>query len=704
MSDKILIVDDESAYLRLLTRIFRREYQIICAGSGDEAIEMLKLHNVALIISDQRMPGMTGVEFLKIAAKIRPNTIRIILTGYTDIDTLVEAINSGVIYKYISKPWHEEDLQQTVKRAMEHFKSVNALRESQDRFRAFIETTSELVWSWDLNFEFTYINPAVENVLGYKPEECLGKSIKPFMHEEDRLLFENKLPQLIAEKKGWTERVLRWRHKNGSFRYLESFAVPIFDDNEDIVGYRGSDRDITERKLAEDQLLYDAFHDNLTGLANRALFINHLQMAIERYKRNQQLFAVLFLDFDRFKVINDSLGHPEGDNLLQQVTPRLKSCLRTGDLIARLGGDEFAILLGELNTESDALRIAERIQDELRAPFKLGGRDIFISASIGITFSAEDDLQAEGMLRDADTAMYHAKGRGKAQYQVFNQKMHQQAISRLQMETDLHRALERREFVLHYQPIINLQTENLEGFEALVRWNRPDLGFVPPGEFIPVAEETGLILSLGRWILNESCRQLCEWKICNPLANPLTVSVNLSSKQFFQDDLVEQVAEALALANLEPDCLKLEITESYLLENTEKLIVKMNRLKELGVHLSLDDFGTGYSSLSYLHRLPLSYLKVDRSFVTNMEESRENSEIVNTIIKLAKNLKIKVVAEGIETAGQLEKLKLLNCEYGQGYYFSKPLNPIAANDFIDKAIRVSLPPPNLLSDSFRLVG
>lgn len=704
MKDKILIVDDEPAFLRLLTRIFRREYEVISAGSGDEAIELLKLQNVALIISDQRMPGMMGVEFLKIAAKIRPNTIRIILTGYTDIDTLVEAINSGVIYKYISKPWQEEDLEQTARRALEHFRSVNALRESQDKFRAFIETTSEVVWSWDLNFEFTYINPAVENILGYKPGECLGKNVEPFIHEEDRLLFKSKLPQLIADKRGWTGRVLRWRHKNGSFRYLESFAVPIFDDNGEIIGYRGSDRDITERKLAEEQLLYDAFHDNLTGLANRAIFLNHLQMAIERYKRNSQLFAVLFLDFDRFKVINDSLGHSEGDKLLQQVAPRLKSCLRTSDLMARLGGDEFAILLDELNTESDALRVAERIQDELRAPFKLCGRDIFVSASIGITFSAEDTSQAEEMLRDADTAMYHAKGNGKAQYQVFNQMMHEQAISRLQLETDLHRALVRKEFILHYQPIINLQTENLEGFEALVRWNRSDSKIIPPGEFIPVAEETGLILSLGRWILEESCRQLSEWKICNPLAESLTVSVNLSGKQFFQDDLVEQVAEALALANLEPNCLKLEITESHLLENTEKLVVKMNRLRELGVQLSLDDFGTGYSSLSYLHRLPLSYLKVDRSFVTNMEESRENSEIVNTIVKLAKNLKIKVIAEGIETLEQLEKLKLLNCEYGQGYYFSKPLDPIAANDFIDKSIRVSLPPPPLLPDSFRLVG
>jgi diguanylate cyclase (GGDEF)-like protein len=408
-------------------------------------------------------------------------------------------------------------------------------------------------------------------------------------------------------------------------------------------------------------------------------------MTIERAKRNNNsLYGVLFLDFDRFKVINDSLGHAEGDKLLKYIARRLEACTRAGDLVARLGGDEFVILLGELRETGEALFVAERIQNDLKSSFDLGGSEVFISTSIGITLSTSGHSRAEDMLRDADIAMYRAKAKGKAQYQVFDQEMHQQAVMQLQFETEMRHALERGEFCLYYQPIINLETNALAGFESLVRWNHPERGLVSPMVFIPTAEENRLILPLGRWIIYESCRQLREWQNDNPQTSSLMVSVNLSCKQFLQLDLAEQIAAILRETGLDPSCLKLEITESHIFENTEMAIATMNRLRALGVELSLDDFGTGYSSLSYLHRLPIDYLKIDRSFVNRMVESKENGEIVYTIIKLAQNLKMKVIAEGIETPEQLAQLHQLNCEYGQGYFFSKPLEAELTKDFIDK--------------------
>jgi diguanylate cyclase (GGDEF)-like protein len=461
-------------------------------------------------------------------------------------------------------------------------------------------------------------------------------------------------------------------------------GAPVINAESEITGSMGVFTDITERKRAEEQLVHDAFHDGLTGLANRTLFTNHLQMTIERGKRSEQaLYAVLFLDFDRFKVINDSLGHAEGDNLLKQIARRLELSLRTGDLLARLGGDEFTILLNELEDTEDAVQVAERIKNDLNIPFMLGEQEVFMSASIGIAVSCGGHNRAEDMLRDADIAMYRAKSKGKAQHQVFDQTMHKYAINKLQLETEMHHALQRGEFCLYYQPIINLEMSNLKGFEALIRWNHPERGVIPPNEFILAAEENGLIIPLGRWILYESCRKLREWQINNPWASSLSVSVNLSTKQFMQSDLYEQVAAALISTQLDPRCLKLEITESQVMENSDKAVSMMNRLREMGVELSLDDFGTGYSSLSYLHRLPIDYIKIDRSFVNRMVESKENGEIVYTIIKLAQNLKMKVIAEGIETPDQLAQLHLLNCEYGQGYFFSRPLEARKTGTFIN---------------------
>jgi diguanylate cyclase (GGDEF)-like protein len=423
-----------------------------------------------------------------------------------------------------------------------------------------------------------------------------------------------------------------------------------------------------------------AFHDSLTGLPNRLMFSELLKAEIESVKhRPNHLFAVLFLDLDRFKNINDSLGHTHGDLLLVAFAQRLELCLRPTDTLARFGGDEFAILLSGITDASDAIRVAERIQEELTAPFELDKNSAFTTASIGIALSATGYERPEDILRDADTAMYRAKENGKARYEMFDTGMHARAVSRLRLESDLRQAIEQQEFCIYYQPIVAMETGRLAGFEALVRWNHPERGLVFPDEFIPVAEETGLIVPIGQWVLEQACIQLRGWQQQSACFRALSLSVNLSGKQMSQPDLVDQVKRALEASKLNPHCLKLEITESVVMENAEAATIMFKQLRALGVQLSIDDFGTGYSSLSYLHRFPVNYLKIDRSFVSRMTDASDNAEIVRTIVTLARNLGMEVIAEGVETQEQNQQLKALGCEYGQGYLFSKPVDTAAVS-------------------------
>jgi len=432
--------------------------------------------------------------------------------------------------------------------------------------------------------------------------------------------------------------------------------------------------DITTRKAAEEQLLHEAYHDLLTGLPNRALFTDRLGRAVMRTKRTDgYLFSVLFLDLDGFKVVNDSLGHMAGDQLLMGIARRLESCVRSGDTVARLGGDEFAILINDTYDVGDALRMGERIHEELSIPFLLGGHEVFTSASIGIAVSdARYDRPVE-MLRDADTAMYRAKALGKAHHVVFDQAMHTSVVKRLRLETDLRRALERDEFWVAYQPIVELEADRISGFEALVRWQHPERGLIPPADFISAAEETGLIIPLDHWVIREACKQMRIWSAEYPSSLPLTLSVNLSSKQFAHPGLLNIIDEILAETGIDPTCLRMEVTESVLMNQAESAAAKLRLIKERGITLSMDDFGTGYSSLSYLHKFPFNVLKIDRSFVSRIGPNGENAEIVATIISLAHSLGMQVVAEGVETAEQAEHLRSLKCRYGQGYYFAKPL-------------------------------
>ncbi len=441
--------------------------------------------------------------------------------------------------------------------------------------------------------------------------------------------------------------------------------------------------DLTVKRETQEHLLYSTLHDALTGLPNRSLFTERLRHAMRRTARHpDDMFAVLFLDLDRFKDVNDNLGHFAGDELLRAVARRLEACLRPEDTVARLSGDEFAILLESISETSDAGRVAERIEEALSFPINLGGAEITTSASMGIVTSSMSQEQPEQLLRSADMAMYRAKAAGRARYEMFDRAMHTDALARLQLETDLRRAVEQGEFRLHYQPLVSLRTGHITGLEALLRWEHPQRGLVQPSEFIPIAEETGLIIRIGRWALNESCRQLHEWQQAHPRDEPLSISVNLSVKQFSQPDLIDQLASAIRTSGIAPSCLRLEITEAALIDKGGAAMALLVQIKQLGAQIYLDDFGTGYSSLIYLHRLPIDAIKIDRELVSTMDTDEKNLRLVRTILTFAQIIGVRAEAEGISSAEQLRELRSLKCEHGQGFLFSAAI----PHDAVDEVL------------------
>ncbi|HJR09169.1 MAG TPA: PAS domain S-box protein [Pyrinomonadaceae bacterium] len=566
-------------------------------------------------------------------------------------------------------------------------RAERALRESEERYRELFENAHDLVYTHDLAGNFTSLNNAGERITGYTREEAVRLNIAQVV-APDHLA---RAREMMSRKETVDEATvyeLDIIAKDGRRVPLEVSTRLVYENGQPC-GVQGIARDIAERKHTEAKLLHNAYHDALTGLPNRTLFTQHLEMAVERARRHDEyVFAVLFLDLDRFKNVNDSLGHTVGDQLLIALSRRLQHCLRPSDVVARLGGDEFAILLNDIGAQpAEAVSLAERVQQELMQPFNLGGHEVFTTASIGIALSTTGYETPEAVLRDADTVMYRAKAQGKAQHAVFDQHMHARVVALLRLENDLRRAVERDEFRLQYQPIVSLESGRISGFEALVRWQHPELGLIMPADFIPVAEETGVIVELGQWVLEQSCRQMRVWQSISPQHSRLKLSVNLSSRHFVQPDLYERIVVVLNESNLAPTALQLEITESVLMENAHTIVPLLSRLRELGVELAIDDFGTGYSSLSYLSRLkPIHTLKIDRSFISMGGDDRENAEIVRTIIMLARNMGKDVVAEGIETTEQLARLRTLKCTYGQGYLFSRPQDPAE----IERRLRTGL--------------
>jgi diguanylate cyclase (GGDEF)-like protein/PAS domain S-box-containing protein len=555
----------------------------------------------------------------------------------------------------------------------ERKRAEEGLRETAERYALAALGANDGLWDWDLKTNEIYFSPRWKSMLGYNEE--IGNRPEHWferIHPDDRVRFDGALESHLRGETPHFEVEHRVRHRDGSYCWMLTRGIAVPNDKGDPLRMAGSQTDITQRKIAEQRLQHEAIHDVLTGLPNRALFMDLLARSLARAKRRTDyLFGVLFLDLDRFKMINDSLGHMIGDQLLIAMARRLERCLRPGDVVARLGGDEFTILLDDIHDVNDALRIADRIQHELRQPFQLGGQEVFTTASIGIALSVAGYDHPEDLLRDSDTAMYRAKAMGRACHQVFDTGMHSRAVALLRQETDLRRALERNEFMLYYQPTVCLRSGRIHGVEALIRWQHPERGVVLPDDFIQQAEENGLIIPIGQWVLEEACRQMRVWHREYP---HLTVSVNLSVKQFTQSHLALQVENALYESSLNPNYLMLEITESMLMENPEATATTLEQLKKLDVKIHVDDFGTGYSSLSYLHRFKIDTLKIDRSFVSRMSAVNENHEIVRTIVTLAHNLGMDVIAEGVETAEQLAELRALKCESAQGFYFSEPVS------------------------------
>jgi diguanylate cyclase (GGDEF)-like protein/PAS domain S-box-containing protein len=553
----------------------------------------------------------------------------------------------------------------------------------EDRFRNAFDFAAIGMALVSSEGRWLQVNRALCKILGYSEREMLVTDFLTVIHPDDLSVAVEAIKRLRKGNSTIDQCEVRFQHKSGHKVWGLWSASLAGGSHAASTPLVFQIQDITDRKRAEEQLQHEAMHDVLTGLPNRAMFIDHLELAIARAQRNEaRKFAVLYVDLDRFKIINDSLGHAVGDQLLTEVAVRLWKCVRAGDTVARLGGDEFVLLLEDIYEESEAIDVAERIKSELAASFTLNGREVFTTVSIGVASSWTSYHQAEGLIRDADAAMYRAKSLGKNRHEIYDSAMHAQVSDLLQMETALRMAVERNELVVYYQSIVDLETFKISGFEALVRWNHPERGFISPANFIPLAEETGLIVDIGEWVLRDACRQMERWQKIFPSDPPLFVSVNLSSKQFIQSDLIQRVTQIIEETKINPEGLKLEITESAVMDNVETATEMLKKLRALGIKLSIDDFGTGYSSLSYLHRFPIDTLKVDRSFVVNMSEDGENVEIVRTIVSLAQNLGMNVIAEGVETKEQLAALRKLGCENGQGYFFSKPVNAKAAENLI----------------------
>lgn len=546
-----------------------------------------------------------------------------------------------------------------------------ALRKSEARFRPLVQNSSDIIMVLEPDLAVRYASAATERLLGHEVSKLVGVKLTELVHPEEAEHLAVLLPQVKPQE---TTRIeLQLRRADGSYRYGELIGTNLIDDA-NIQGFVLNVRDVTERKTLEDRLRHQAFHDSLTVLPNRARLQDRLEQALVRARRQGTSVALLFLDLDDFKTINDTLGHSAGDEVLVHVAERLRQCLREQDLASRLGGDEFAVLLEDVAHVGDAIAAVERIFNEMKEPFDVAGRHFSVQASIGIAMSSVgNEVPVEALLRNADVAMYVAKARGKGRYEVYDQHMQEGMMERLALRGDLEQALARQELEVHYQPIFDMESHHVVSLEALLRWRHPDLGLISAAEFIPVAEETGLIVPIGSWVLREACKQWRTWRDAYPTAPPFSLCVNISVKQVDQAGFVKEVEETIRETGIEPGALVLEITESAPVRDAEHFVGRLQQFKQLGIKLALDDFGTGHSSFNYLRQLPVDILKIDRSFIEGLGEGDERESLVRAIVDVGQALGLQIVPEGVEQQDQATTLAKLGCSVAQGYYFSRPI-------------------------------
>lgn len=682
---RILVVEDESIVaMDIQDRLESLGYEVLgTVATGERAIEKAETLRPDLVLMDIQLQGeMDGVQA---AGEIRRRfgVPVVFLTANADGPT-VQRAKITEPFGYIIKPFDERELHTAIEMAIYKHQAECKMKESEERYRTLVELSPEAI-ALQSSDKLVYINPAGIKLLGAEsPAELLSRPLTDFVHPD---FVENFRARELCLKETQQSALKEEKFVRADGVVMDVEVIMAAVTYQGMPAIQTIIRDITARKRAEEQLVHNALHDSLTNLPNRALFMDHLQMAVSHTKRRKSYhFALLFVDLDRFKAINDRLGHAIGDELLLALALRLETCVRVGDTLARLGGDEFTILLDGINDHGDARRVGERIQEVLSMPFKLAGQELTMSVSIGIALSDAGENTAEELLRDADTAMYRAKSLGKGQYQVFDRDMYTRAIAVRQLESELRGAIDREELRVYYQPTISLESGCITGFEGLVRWQHPVRGLIPPIDFLPNAEETGLIIEIDRWVLTQACRQMRQWQDSFPSARKLRISVNLSCKQFMQPDLVDHVRKALAETRLAPRSLRLEITETAVMEDSERAMKILEELKGLGIEVSLDDFGTGYSSLSYIHQFPVATLKIDRSFI-NRIGGPEKGEIVRAVVTMARNLGMEVIAEGVETLEQLIALRAIACDQAQGYYFSKPVTSEVAATLIQNEMQ-----------------
>ena len=673
---RVMLVEDEGIIaMDVQQRLEKQGCQVVAhVTSGEDAIRTAAETKPDLILMDIQIQGpLDGIET---AGRIREaQDIPVIyLTAFEDDETLRRARVTEA-FGYLLKPFEERELVIAIEMAVYKHSMEKKLRASEERYDLAVRGANDGLWDWDLKNNEIYFSPRWKTMLGYQEDE-IGSSPQDWLkhvHPDDVKLVQENLASHIRGDTPYFNSEYRIEHAHGGHVWVLSRGLAVRDADGNACRMAGSQSDITTRKLAEERLAFDALHDVLTGLPNRALFMDRLKYRLEYAQRHaDHLFAVLFVDLDRFKIINDSLGHAVGDQLLMATAQRLQLCVRPEDTVSRLGGDEFAILLDDVREVGDAIRVAERIAGRLVTTSMLNSVKRSTTASIGIALFDANNLKPEDYLRDADTAMYRAKAMGGNQYQVFDPAMYTDVVALLEMEGELRRAVDQEEWLVQYQPIISLTDHKMMGVEALVRWQHPTRGIVPPLDFINIAEETGLILPIGEYVLRTACTQVMEWRRAG--SPDLWVSVNISGRQFQSPNLVKTIIQILTETGLPANGLLLEITESVALRNYKYSLKMLKELSALGIKVALDDFGNGYSSLGYLKDLPLNVLKIDKSFIQDITTNKNSDTITTAIITMGRALNLSVVAEGVETKNQLDFLKTSHCDRVQGFLFSRPMD------------------------------